>query len=117
MTAGAEQVSVRDSIDDIDPAEWSSVLASAQAPVFYDYRFLRAYERAPLQPTEAFCYLRFGDPAVAVLPAYVQSTDDPLGVVASLGLQDADLVLGADFLRSRRVWLSYRSHLIFVGRP
>jgi hypothetical protein len=26
-------------------------------------------------------------------------------------------VLGADFLRSRRVWLSYRSHLIFVGRP
>ena len=42
---------------------------------------------------------------------------DPVIVVASLGLQDADLVLGADFLRSRRVWLSYRSHLIFVGRP
>lgn len=42
---------------------------------------------------------------------------DPVIVVASLGLQDADLVLGADFLRSRRVWLSYRSHLIFIGRP
>jgi hypothetical protein len=42
---------------------------------------------------------------------------DPVIVVASLGLQDADLVLGADFLRSHRVWLSYRSQLIFVGRP
>jgi predicted N-acyltransferase len=96
VTAGAGQVSVRDRIDDIDPAEWSSVLASAQAPVFYDYRFLRAYERQPLQQTQAFCYLRFGDPAVAVLPAYVQSTDDPLGVVAGLGLPGrapGDLIL------------------------
>jgi predicted aspartyl protease len=42
---------------------------------------------------------------------------DPVIVIASLGLQDADLVLGADFLRSHRVWLSYRSHLIFVSRP
>jgi predicted aspartyl protease len=42
---------------------------------------------------------------------------DPVIVIAQLGLQDADLVLGADFLRSRRVWLSYGSHQIFVGRP
>jgi predicted aspartyl protease len=42
---------------------------------------------------------------------------DPVIVVTNLGLQDADLVLGADFLRSHRVWLSYGSHLIFVGRP
>ncbi len=68
MTAGAAQVSVCDSIDDIDRAEWSAVVEAAQAPVFYDYRFLRAYERLPLQQTEAFCYLRFGDPVVAVLP-------------------------------------------------
>jgi predicted aspartyl protease len=42
---------------------------------------------------------------------------DPVIVIAQLGLQDADLVLGADFLRSHRVWLSYGSHQIFVGRP
>jgi predicted aspartyl protease len=37
-------------------------------------------------------------------------------VVTKLGLQDADLVLGADFLRWQRVWLSYVSHLIFLER-
>jgi predicted aspartyl protease len=43
---------------------------------------------------------------------------DPALVVAPLDLDDADLLLGADFLRTRRVWLSYRSHRIFLGnRP
>lgn len=96
MTADAASVFVCDSIDDIDRAEWSAVIAAAQAPAFYDYIFLRAYERLPLQQTEAFFYLRFGNPAVAVLPAYVQSTDDPLGVVSSLGLpgrSPGDLIL------------------------
>ena len=37
-------------------------------------------------------------------------------MVTKLGLQDADLVLGADFLHWQRVWLSYRSHLIFLER-
>ncbi|MFZ3235619.1 MAG: retroviral-like aspartic protease family protein [Stellaceae bacterium] len=37
-------------------------------------------------------------------------------MVTRLGLQDADLVLGADFLHWQRVWLSYRSHLIFLER-
>lgn len=86
MTADAVQISVHDRLDQIDPAEWSEVVAAAQAPVFYDSTFLRAYERLPLQQTGKFFYLRFGDPAVAVLPAYVQSTDDPLGKVAGLGL-------------------------------
>jgi Acetyltransferase (GNAT) domain len=96
VTADAAQVSVCDRIDDLDRAEWSTVVAAAQAPVFYDYIFLRAYERLPLQQTEAFFYLRFGDPAVAVLPAYIQSTDDPLGAVSSLGLpgrSPGDLIL------------------------
>jgi predicted aspartyl protease len=35
--------------------------------------------------------------------------------VTNLRLQDADLVLGIDFLRLRRVWLSYGSHQIFLG--
>jgi predicted aspartyl protease len=46
-----------------------------------------------------------------------QVVRDPVIMVAPLGLQDADLVLGADFLRAHRVWLSYASHLIFLGRP
>jgi predicted aspartyl protease len=41
---------------------------------------------------------------------------DQVIVVTRLGLQDADLVLGADFLRWQRVWLSYKSHLIFLER-
>ncbi len=92
----AIRIAVRDRLDDLDRAQWSAVVAAAQAPVFYDYRFLRAYERQPLQQTEAIYYLTFGDPAVAVLPAYLQSTDDPLGVVAGLGLpgrEPGDLIL------------------------
>ena len=42
---------------------------------------------------------------------------DPVIVVTQLGLQDADLVLGANFLRGHRVWLSYASHLVFVEPP
>jgi predicted aspartyl protease len=41
---------------------------------------------------------------------------DQTMVVTRLGLQDADIVLGADFLHWQRVWLSYRSHRIFVER-
>ncbi len=96
MTADTVQVRVCASIDDIDRGEWSAVVAAAQAPVFYDYVFLRAYERMPLQQTEEFLYLRFGDPADAVLPAYLQSTDDPLGIVSNLGLpgrSPGDLIL------------------------
>jgi predicted N-acyltransferase len=96
VTADAMRVAVRASIEDVDRAQWSAVVAAAQAPVFYDYVFLRAYERAPLQQTEAFFYLLFADPAVAVLPVYVQSTDDPLGIVSGLGLpgrSPGDLIL------------------------
>ncbi len=45
-----------------------------------------------------------------------QTLRDQTIMVAKLGLQDADLVLGADFLRWQRVWLSYRSHRIFLER-
>jgi predicted aspartyl protease len=41
----------------------------------------------------------------------------PVIAVTNLRLQDADLVLGIDFLRLRRVWLSYGSRRIFLGRP
>lgn len=42
---------------------------------------------------------------------------DRVIVVTNLRLQDADLVLGIDFLRLRRVWLSYGSHKIFLAHP
>jgi predicted aspartyl protease len=39
---------------------------------------------------------------------------DPEIIVTDLKLSDADLVLGVDFLSSRRLWLSYGSHRIFL---
>jgi hypothetical protein len=90
VTHDTQPVSVCHSIAEIGRAEWSAVTEAAGAPVFYDYTFLRAYERAPLQATREFFYLRFGDPPVAVLPAYLQSSDDPLGILAGLGLPGQD---------------------------
>jgi predicted N-acyltransferase len=86
MTGQEMPLRVCESIEQVDRDEWAGVVNAADAPVFYDYRFLRAYERAPLQETSAFFYLMFGKPAVAVLPAYIQSTDDPLGILSGLGL-------------------------------
>jgi hypothetical protein len=40
---------------------------------------------------------------------------NPVMVVADLNLPDADVVLGIDFLRRRRVWLSYAAHRVFLG--
>ncbi len=96
MSKNAGPVLVGHAIDGIGRAEWSAVTEAAGAPAFYDYVFLRAYEQAPLQVTENFFYLRFGDPAVAVLPAYLQSSDDPLGILSGLGLpgkEPGDLIL------------------------
>jgi len=41
---------------------------------------------------------------------------NPELVVADFKLADADLVLGIDFLISRRIWLSYGSQQIFFSR-
>jgi hypothetical protein len=41
---------------------------------------------------------------------------NPELVVTDIDLNDADLVLGVDFLGSRRVWLSYGSQQIFMPR-
>jgi predicted aspartyl protease len=41
---------------------------------------------------------------------------DQVIVVTPLDLQDADLVLGSDFLHWQRVWLSYPTHQIFLQR-
>jgi hypothetical protein len=34
-----------------------------------------------------------------------------------VALSDADVVLGANFLSSRRLWLSYASFRIFLSEP
>jgi len=52
----------------------------------------------------------------AELPIAGERLRDQTIMVTRLGLQDADLVLGADFLHWQRVWLSYASHRIFVER-
>ncbi|HJU15897.1 MAG TPA: retropepsin-like aspartic protease [Stellaceae bacterium] len=42
---------------------------------------------------------------------------DPVLIVAGLNLSDADIVLGLDVLRGRRLWLSYAAHRVFLGLP
>jgi predicted aspartyl protease len=42
---------------------------------------------------------------------------NPIIFVTTLKLQDADVILGGDFVRQRRIWLSYGSRQIFLGRP
>jgi predicted aspartyl protease len=41
---------------------------------------------------------------------------NPELIVAQISLRDADLILGIDFLASRRIWLSYGSQQIFLSR-
>jgi len=41
---------------------------------------------------------------------------NPEIIVTDVRLSDADLVLGIDFLRTRRIWLSYGSQQIFIMR-
>jgi len=41
---------------------------------------------------------------------------NPTLIVADVSLKDADLILGIDFLSSRRIWLSYGSQQIFLSR-
>lgn len=86
MGAVALAAVVRDTIADIDRAEWTALMRAAGAPVFYDYSFLYAYEHAPLEETHAFFYVTFGRPMVAALPVYLQDADDPAGDVPALGL-------------------------------
>ena len=42
-------------------------------------------------------------------------TRDSSAIVARLDLDDADLILGADYLAAHRVWLSYNARTVFVG--
>lgn len=46
-----------------------------------------------------------------------EMVSNPTLLVTPLALEDADLILGVDYLRTRRLWLSYRTHRIFLGRP
>ncbi len=46
----------------------------------------------------------------------VEEVHNPEMIVTDLRLSDADLVLGMDFLKPRRIWLSYGSQQIFLMR-
>lgn len=41
---------------------------------------------------------------------------DPTLLIAPLGLEDADLILGTDFLKAHHVWMSYKSQKIVIAR-
>jgi predicted aspartyl protease len=46
-----------------------------------------------------------------------ERVNDPTFLVSPLGLVDANLILGMDYMIKRRLWLSYGSHRIFLSRP
>jgi predicted aspartyl protease len=52
----------------------------------------------------------------SLLEIGVETIRNPEIVVTDVRLSDADLVLGIDFLKSRRLWLSYGSQQIFLSR-
>jgi len=45
-----------------------------------------------------------------------ETLTDPILLVAPVNLADADLILGADFLKSFRAWISYKSRNAFIAR-
>jgi predicted N-acyltransferase len=79
-------VDVVTTIRGIPPDEWDRMVDASRAPIFYRHAFLAAYERAPLLPVERFLYVlvRDGPTLVAGLPAYLQTTADPVGLVAGV---------------------------------
>jgi predicted aspartyl protease len=83
----ARQVGVDDTVLGQDPASTVRGINAATAPA-HIHRFVK---------------LIVGGEALA----------HPELVVTKLGLNDADVILGTDYLRSHRVWLSYGSHQVF----
>lgn len=75
------EVGIFTSIEALDDAEWDGVVAASGAPVFYQSRYLRAYESFPLTPVKLFRYfvVRERGRAVAVLPVSLIDGLDPLG--------------------------------------
>ena len=82
------EIRVHERFDEIDAQEWDCLVETARAPAFYSSAFLSAYERSPLQAAQAIFYIavreRVGKQLLAVLPAYLQTIDDPAGDVSSV---------------------------------
>ncbi|HEU4727031.1 MAG TPA: GNAT family N-acetyltransferase [Kofleriaceae bacterium] len=72
------------SLSELDEAEYAVLRTKCATPVFYDWRFLQAAERSPLLPVEKTFYLvgHEGGRLVAFMPAYLQSSADPFGVLS-----------------------------------
>jgi predicted N-acyltransferase len=107
-------VEVHDRIGAVDTAAWDAAVRTNRLPVFYEHRFLAAYERHPLAGIDAVRYLvvrrRGGtDVPVVVLPAYLLRQGDPLGCLTSAFPEAA----GRPVLLSH-CWHCYDGH---VGGP
>ena len=57
-----------------------------------------------------------GELGYSLSHAYGAAFDNPELIVADVSLKDGDLVLGIDFIASRRIWLSYGSQQSFLSR-
>lgn len=97
-------------------AQHSVIDREAAAAIGVDLQML---SRAPVSPVRGIAGVvepearpyRFGELVIGD-----KTLSSPTLLVTSLRLTDADLILGADFLKVYRVWLSYKAHKIFVAR-
>jgi predicted N-acyltransferase len=84
----AIEVRVFDSIASVSDSAYNKLISRTNAPVFYSRTFLQAYEQFPLQPTSAIYYLEVRDRSrgelLALVPAYLQEIDDPVGDISAL---------------------------------
>ncbi len=104
-------VEVVRSIEAVDPGEWRRTVARADAPVFYSYEYLAAYERHPLGAFAGGRYLlvRSRGELIAVFPCYLQPRGDPLGVFANSPVTATNpAVLG-------HVWYCYDTRIPHVA--
>ncbi|MEU4170768.1 GNAT family N-acetyltransferase [Streptomyces sp. NPDC026665] len=85
-------VTVTDSIDEVDTAQWEQVAVADTAPVHYTPAYLRAYQTSPLSPFLAARYLTVAEAGrtLAVLPCYLQKQGDPYGFLRAVGIEDTD---------------------------
>lgn len=84
----AIEVRVFESIASVSDSAYNELISRTNAPVFYSRAFLQAYEQSPLQSTSAIYYLEVRDRSrrelLAVVPAYLQEIDDPVGDISTL---------------------------------
>lgn len=118
MASGGDlTVAVHDDLHAITPIGWDKMVAAAGAPIFYDSRYLTAYQQFPLGPIARFGYLAVTEPGadlpVAVVPLTLHLAADPFGRLRGTypGIECEPALLS-------HVWHCYDTQIVGgAGRP